>query len=441
MSKLTPEEAAHARSVGDPPEAVQLAPIPPAAPGPRVLIGSVVRKPPQVVAAFLETLRWQRFRRPTQVDYAFITDFAPGEAGAAESTALLKAATPNVLERGNAGGDYAEGGATHTWTASAMQRCGALKNELMQRCLDGGFDALWLVDADVLCDPYTLQSLVDCEAPIVAGVYWTQWVRPEPADPRWSQQVIHAAPQVWLRHPYRLDGHGYSEAEFRSLLVNRQLVKVGGLGACTLFHRTALAKGINFAPVPEGLPPGPMSDGEDRHLCERARRLHLPLLADAWPDIFHAYHAAEYADIPAALARLNRPSPETAPATGDLVSVKVEVNEPVPNPTNPRLLQYVAPQWVRGRLGSTKMLPEMEEAVASMTVGDRRVVHVHFPAHYDYAPLRGQSRVMTLTLLDAKPFGLAPIIEREVLRGTASGALKDVTELTAHQIDRLVSVG
>ena len=181
-----------------------------------------------------------------------------------------------------------------------------------------------------------------------------------------------------------------------------------------------------------------MSDGEDRHLCERARRLHVPLYADAWPDIYHAYHPSEYAEIPAQLARLNRPVLETPPAPGDLVSVKVEVNEPVPRPDNPAVQQFVAPQWVRGRLGATGMLPEMEEAVASMTVGERRIVHVHFPAHYEYPTLRGQSRVMTLSLLDAKPNRLAPVIEREVMFGNNSGALKDATELTAHQIDRLV---
>jgi hypothetical protein len=181
-----------------------------------------------------------------------------------------------------------------------------------------------------------------------------------------------------------------------------------------------------------------MADGEDRHLCERARRLHLPLLADSWPDIYHAYHPAEYADIPAQLARLNRPSCETPPASGDFVSCKLEVNEPVPHPQNPVQLQYVGPQYVRGRIGSLEVLPELEEALASMTVGERRIVHLHYPAHYEYGPLRGQSRIVTVTLLDAKPFVLAPVIEREVLRGRTSGALKDVTELTEHQIVRMV---
>lgn len=433
MGGLTPIEMAHAKSVGDPDELVTLAPIPPAA-VPKLLIGSVVRKPPQVVQAWLATLKWQRFRRVTQVDYLFITDFAPGDAGAAESVALLKQFTPNVIERGNPGGDYGEAQASRSWSPQAWHRCGAYKNEIIQAALNGNYDALWLVDADVLCDPYTLQSLVDCESPIVAGVYWTHWLRPALG----AAQTIHAAPQVWLRPPYYLSGNGLSEADFRKLLVTRQLVKVGGLGACTLFHRSALAKGVNFTPVPEGLPQGPMADGEDRHLCERARRLHLPLLADSWPDIWHCYHPAEYGDAERWLARLGRLRSETPPQTGDLVSYKLELNEPIPHPHNPQQLQYLGPQYARARLGTGAALPEIEEALSEMVPGDRRVLHLHYPAHYDYPSLRNQTRIVTLTLLDAKPFGFAPIVEEELFVGKNSGALLDATTLSEHQVERVL---
>jgi hypothetical protein len=388
-----------------------------------------VRKPPQVVEAFLKTLAWQRFRRATNIDYFFITDFAPGEPGAQESLALLRAFTPNVIEKGNQGGDYSEQGASHQWTPAAWHRAGANKNDIIQKAMDGGYDALWLVDADVLTDPYTLQSLLDAESPIVAAVYWTHWLK---------QPGMHAAPQVWLRHPYQLSGNGLSEADFRKLLVTRQLVKVGGLGACTLFHRTALAKGVNFSPVPEGLPPGPMADGEDRHLCERARRLHLPLLADAWPDIWHAYHSGEYGEISKWMARLGRTRAQTPPATGDLVSFKLELNEPIPHPNNPQQLQYLGPQFVRARLGTGAALPEIEEALSEMQIGDRRVLHLHYPGHYDYPTLRGQSRIATLTLLDAKPFGYAPVVEEELFVGKNSGALLDATTLAPQQIERIM---
>jgi hypothetical protein len=382
----------------------------------------------------------QRFRRPVNIDYHFITDFAPTDVYAHDSIALLKAFTPNVVERTPPSGDFSDIGPSHSWTPQAWHRCGGYKNEIIQHCLNGGYDALWLVDADVLCDPYTLQSLADAEAPIVAGVYWTQWIQSGVYDTTWNQQtfVIHAAPQVWLRHPYQLDGHGLTEADFRSLLVSRQLVKVGGLGACTLFHRNALAKGTSFAPIPEGLPQGPMADGEDRHLCERARRLHLPLLADAWPDIYHAYHAVEYGDIPNFLARLEQPHLEHA-TVGDLISYKLELNEPVPQPHEPTRLSYVGPQYGRGRMGALGVLPEIEEALASMSVGERRILHVHFPAQYPYPTLRGQSRVVTAHLLDAKSFGLAPVIDREQFVGNNSKRVLDATTLNDAQMVKILA--
>lgn len=430
---LSEQEKAHAISVGDPDTAVTLAPIPPEH-KPKVMVASVIRKPKEVVQAFLQSLQWQRFKRPTFVEYVFLTDFAPSDAFGPASLEILKQFPCTVYEKGNEGGDYQEGPDSHQWSLSAFRRAGEHKNEIIQKALDGNFDALWLVDADVLCDPYTLQSLLDCESPIVAAVYWTHWLRHKEG----AAQVIHAAPQVWLRHPYQLDGNGLTEPEFRKLLVTRQLVKVGGLGACTLFHRSALTKGVSFTPVPEGLPAGPMSDGEDRHLCERARRLHLPLIADAWPDIWHAYHPSEYADIPKWMARLGRLRAETPPTTGDLVSFKVELNEPIPHPNNPQQLQYLGPQYARGRMGALGALPEIEEALASMIPGERRVMHLHFPITWAYPTLRGQSRIATVTLLDAKKFGFSPVVEEELFSGSASGATMDATTMTATQIEKVL---
>jgi hypothetical protein len=453
-AKLTPAEEAHARSIGD--VTVAVAPVPPLH-KPRILVGAVIRKPAVVIDAFLKTLAWQRLKKPAEVGYCFITDFPTGSADAPAVRALLKAfakehANVTVRHNGNAGDDYYEsspqdvamasqvqaatqrnifiGG--HRWTPKAWHRVGALKNEIIQACLDGKWDALWLVDADVLCDPYTLQSLGDADVPIVAGVYWTHWQKPLAG----STQVLHAGPQVWLRHPYQLSGHGYSEADFRKALVERRLLRVWGLGACTLFHRAALDKGVSFAPVPEGLPAGPMSDGEDRHLCERARRLHLPLYADSWPDIWHAYHAAEYPDIPKWLARLDAPRPIT-PQAPDLVSFKIELLEPIPAPQAPNMLQHLGPQYVRGRLAQLPVLPEIAESLAAMSAGERRIIALNYPSHYPYATLRSQRRMIALTLLDTKAFNLPPVVGEELFQGAVSWKTIDATTLTREQATAL----
>ena len=433
-AKLSPQEAAHAKSIGD--TTVLLAPIP-AAVIPKLLIASVIRKPPLVIAAWLKTLAWQRFRKPVQVSYSFITDFPPGDPNEQPVRALLDqfaAAHPRVTLRHVAGGrDFAESAETHTWTATAWHRVGALKNQLFQQMLTEGHDYIWHIDADVLTDPCTLQSLLDTEVPIVSAVYWTHWQRAQPG----STQIIHAGPQVWLRHPYFLDGHGYSEAEFRGALLGRRLLRVWGLGACTLFHKAAIEKGVSFAPLPEGLPAGPMSDGEDRHLCERARRLHLPLYADPWPDVYHAYHAAEYGEIQKWLGRFENPRPQT-PTAQDLVSFRIDMLEPVPHPTQPGVMQHVGPQHVRGRLAQLPVLPEIAEALGSMAVGERRIVPLHYPGHYPYASLRFQRRLVALTLLDAKAFAFPPEIDRELLQGTQSMKTVDATTLTVEQLNSLL---
>ena len=431
MGKLTPAEHAHAASITD--ETVTLAPIP-SAKVPKLLIGSVIRKPAPILRAFLAQLKAQVLRRPTEIHYEFITDFGQSDAFAPVALAVLAQfaqETPNVMLKraGNAGGDFTDTGSTHQWSPTAWHRVGNLKNNIIQTCLSGGFDGLWLIDADVLCDIYTLQSLADCEVPIVAGVYWTHWQRPGPG----STEVVHPGPQVWLRHPYILSGHGFTEAEFRRALIERHLLRVWGLGACTLFHRSALEKGVNFTPVPEGLPPGPMSDGEDRHLCERARRLHLPLYADAWPDIWHCYHPDDIADLDRWRERLSA-SRAARPGAGDLVSARLDLLEPIPQPQNPNMLQQLGPQFWRGRLGTNGVLPEVEEALATMKRGERRIVTLHYPGHFDYPTLRGQQRIVAVTLLDHKPYRVPPTVDRELMVGAHTGAWIDATAMTESQI-------
>jgi len=416
---LTDYERKHAQSITEPATVV---PIPPHKID-KILVASVVRKPPIVLRAFLKTIR--QAVEKADLSYFFITDFAKSDDYADESLKLISTFCSEhphasfTQHHSNLGKDYGDGPQTRQWTASAFARMGTLKNTILQKALSEGFDMLWLLDADVLCDPWTLQSLRDCEQAVVAAVYWTQWQRVLPN----STDTVHAGPQVWLRHPYQLSGHGYTEAEFRAALVDRKLLRVWGLGACTLFRRGAIEKGVSFTPVPEGLPGGPMSDGEDRHLSERARRLHIPLYADAWPDIWHAYHPAEYSDIDKWVRRLSEPRP--VPTRGDLVNVRLQ------NLEQPEL----APQWVRGRLGNLGVVPELEEAIASLSIRDAKVVRVHFPIHYPLAAYRNRTLLFHVKLLDAKPYRLAPVIEREILQGAKTGTTVDATTLTQAQLD------
>lgn len=426
MTKLTPEEAAHAASIADPEPT--LAPIPPKA-IPRILVASIIRKPPEVVRAFLQTLAWQEFRKPVELEFYFVDDCSE-EAHAKDVSGLLAefAAGPRpTLVHGAAPTDgYAEyaqtQGRTRQWTPKAWHRVGALKDQIIQHALAERYDGLWLVDADVLCSPHTLQSLLDADASIASAVYWTFWTKRRETDPTHQ----HAGPQVWLRHSYSLDGRGWTEGDFRQALIDRGRVRVWGLGACTLVSRASLEKGVRFAPFGQ-LPPGPMADGEDRHFCARADALHLEMVADAWPNVYHAYHPDEYDQIPTRLEQLRTHTGWDRRPTRDLaISARIRNMD---MPTAP-------PTYLRGILGRLRLAPEIRQALLGLLPGDRRILKVHFPAHYPHEALRGKNCILEVTLFDVQDEGYPPVIDQELLQGTLDYI--DVTQLTPDQLEEML---
>lgn len=392
---LTEAELAHAASIADPDDAVVTAPIP-AVSQPRVLVASVVRKSAPIVRAFAETLTWQR--AAAEFGALFLLDL-DGLPDATESEAALRAAFPMATfapAPAPAVGDYTEDAAgTRGWSAPAFARMATNRNAILAHAIAQRFDAVWLLDADVLCDPTTLASLLAADASIVSAVYWTRW-----------QPTMPPLPQVWLRHPYALTeafGFGADPADFLGALATRRRLRVGGLGACTLIRTDAIRKGVTYARV-DGLAPGPMADGEDRHFCERARRLHVPLVADAWPDVWHCYRPADVDRIGPMLDRL-RASVVERPADGDCVSVRLDACEPL---QTGRGMMLPEPQWVRGRLGCLPLIPALEAAVRATPVGETRLVAVTYPSGYELATLRGARRIVRVSVLDAKRYAEPP---------------------------------
>ena len=420
-------EAAHARSITNPNPVLE--PIPPLR-RTSILVASVVRKPPEVLEAWLTTLAWQQFRQSVDVTFALIANFADADPFKDAAMAVLAKANVPVEEIPAPLGDYGDTAATRAWTANSFVRMAELKNRLIQRALDAKVDYLFLIDADVLCDPYTVQSLLDADAPIVSAVYWTNWQRALPG----AADFVHAGPQVWLRHPYHLNDERYTESEFRARLIERKRTRVRGLGACTLIRADALASGVNFSRV-DALPPGPMSEGEDRHFCARAQRLHIPMVAEPWPDVYHAYHPAEYPDIPQQLQRLGEVHPER-PVLGTLVNIKIEPLEPVMDALGRQMM--LSPKYVRGRLGVLPVLPQIEEEVAKLSVGESAIIRVMYPGHFALDWLRSQTRLMRVTLLDCKVARYAPVIQREMFAGS-TGRYLDSTTLTEMQIRELLT--
>ena len=434
---LTDLQKAHAESIMDPDPIV--VPIPPERVT-KILCCVPIRKPPVVLNAFLQTLKWQQFRDLVQLDFLFVDNFADLDPFAAESRELLQEFDAEIICLPNEGGDYGDGDGTRKWTKDAFTRLANAKNICIQKAMEARYDYVWFVDADVLCDPFTVQSLLDSAGheryladprmvlPVVSGVYWTNWKLP--VEGSTDQRQI--GPQVWVRHPYHLDGKGWTIAKFREALVKRKRVQVGGRGACTLIPMHALFKGLSFRRF-DGLAPGPMADGEDRHFCAWANRLHIQMVADPWPDIFHAYHPEEYSGTPDKLERLARPKLEK-PGFGDLISAKVELLEPVPD-QNGRMHTGLV-EWVRGRIGSLNTLPSIEQTLSQMRVGTHRIMKINYPAQYVIPGLSLQSRLIRLSLFDAKPFSLPFVIEDE-FTVNESGALFDKALYTREQIENV----
>lgn len=425
-TKLSDFERQHAESIMD--EHPVLEPIPTEA-RTKILVGSVLRKPKIVLQAFLAALEAQEVEGNVDLYFLFVDDGLDAEAKAAVEEWLSERDGELAQhELGREEGDYREStGTTRGWTPKAWHRVGALKNRIFQTALSGAYDFIWHIDADVICDPRTLQSLLDAEKPIVAAVYWTKWQRPTT-----SGEIVHAGPQVWVQHPYTLfgnagpDGIYEDEAAFRRALIERRLARVGGLGACTLFAREVVEAGVHFAPV-GALPPGPMSDGEDRHLCWRANALHVPMYGDAWPNVWHAFHPQEYAGVGEARKKLSAPLLDRCTNALDHVSVTVE---PLDWPSGK--------QWMRGRLATLPTLPEIIEHLATMKRRQKKVIRVHFPLTYPHPQLRGKIGTVQIRLLDVRRYTMPPVIDEEMFVGSLTGAWMDTTTLTQEQVDSVL---
>ena len=393
-----------------------------------IVVGTSVRKPLPVLSAYLDSLAWQDVPKGVRFHYCFVSDYPdPNDVALQHLKNWVAERGGEVLMGGpTVVGDFADTHAvTHQWTAEAMQRVGRLKNRVLQRTVELRADYCFFADADLILDKTTIRSLLAARQPIACAVYWTHWQR-SPTE----ELVVHAGPQVWLRHPYQLDGRGYDEPEFRRKLMDRDLIQVWGQGACTLIQRAIIEAGVSFSPAPE-VPMTGLMAGEDRHFCIHAERRHIPMYADAWPDIFHIYHLPDdQALIPAMQARLGADHP-LSPQVGDLVSLILTPMEGIPQPDG--RWNQIPPQPIRGRLGALKLEPELEEAICEMTRGTSRIVPVHFPVSYPLPQFRGTKRLIKVDLVDCKPMGYPPVLERELYVGERAKGRLDATTLTPDQ--------
>jgi hypothetical protein len=367
----------------------------------RILAGGCVRQTPEVLKAHIQTLLWQTGKY--KIDYAWVDDNDNPESSAllAEHAKYLLKADPKPEKA-----EYAVTNDTHHWTLPMFGWLGREKQKLLDLAKEERYDAVLLVDSDLLLSPDTLDSLWNTQKPVVSGVFWTKWAPQSPP-----------LPQVWLAHPYELQGMGVEAHEFLGAISDRQLQRVAGLGACTLIRANVLDR-VKYWPLVDGLPQHGMWQGEDRHFCVTAQRNHVDLWADAWPDIWHCYRPEQRSQIGNMLlamgpngglsddaVRRGFGPPVLPPRVGDLVSFTLEPLE------EPQLAGHV--EHVRGRLGAIRMLPQIEEALQSMRAGEEMMLKLRYPMWYPIDVYRNQSRLVRLKLLHAKPFAAHPTLDGE----------------------------
>lgn len=329
--------------------------------------------------AHLQTIRWQQAN--CIVDIVYIDDNDEGPA----KDLLHGFAEPADPKPKDA--LYEVGSDSHRWSIDTFHWLAQQKQRLLDHARTAGYDALFLVDTDLLLAPDTLSSLLNTRKDVVSAVFWTSW-----------QSGAPPLPQVWLSHPYGLSNGRWMEHEFLGALAGRQLVQVHGLGACTLIRSDAYER-VGFLPLLSDLPSHGMWQGEDRHFSIRAARNHIELWADAWPDVWHCYTPKQRQLIPDQLDRLLKSIRQKA-LFGDLVSFTVEPLE------EPNLVDYMA--HVRGRMGQLRLLPKLEEALLEMEVGEDRFLNLEFPSWYELEPYRGRSKLVRVKLLGARQYTSHP---------------------------------
>lgn len=139
--------------------------------------------------------------------------------------------------------------------------------------------ALFMVDTDVILGPGVLERLLEVDAPVVYGVFWTRC--------NWGGSHDDW-PQVWDINPY-----GWTQETADALRADGvNEVPVYGGGACTLIRGRGFES--RYWPLLESLKPrNDMFAGEDRTYCLGLECRGIPQVAVTGLPIRHAYNMAD----------------------------------------------------------------------------------------------------------------------------------------------------
>ena len=157
----------------------------------------------------------------------------------------------------------------HKWNITQIDRISIIKNKAINYCLENNYDALFLIDADLVLNTNTLSHLISLNKHFVFEVFWTLFYGEN-----------YHKPNAWDFHSWN-----YHNEETILKLSKKGTFKVGGGGACTLLSREVLQKGLNFKRL-ESL----KYDGEDRHFCTRNQALGFEVFIDTHYPAYHIFN-------------------------------------------------------------------------------------------------------------------------------------------------------
>lgn len=225
------------------------------------------------------------------MDFLFVDDNKE-EASHQQLAAFERTPAVVTVLQGKDRSSYVCDEVLHHWDDSLMLRVANYKNTIIRYALENDYDALFLIDSDLVLHPDLILHLARQKKEIVSEIFWSRWRPTQPLEPN-----------VWLFDEYDLVpkalGEQLDEAEmktrqegFLQMLWEPGLYEVGGLGACTLLARSALQKGVSFAPI-QNL----TIHGEDRFFCIRAAVLGIPLFVDTHCPAYHIYREPDLAGV------------------------------------------------------------------------------------------------------------------------------------------------
>lgn len=160
----------------------------------------------------------------------------------------------------------------HHWGDAKLRNMAYMRDLCLQKLKVT--DYLFMLDSDIFLEKAdTLMHLVALQREVVYEVFWAGW---ENGVKKW--------PQVWQSGGYELT------QEFLQMLKNPGVYEVGLGGACTLFYKSVLEKGLNYKRV-KNLPTA--MRGEDRDCSIRMEVLNIKQWADTYKTPIHMERSEE----------------------------------------------------------------------------------------------------------------------------------------------------